>query len=88
MHGDWRPTGRTRQGYMESYVISDSKSRRQIIACYRRGLVEMILEFATADEELTCRGLLDGAHELGPRRGFNNSVRRRRRTARIGIVER
>jgi len=74
---------------METYVISDSKSRRQIIACYRRGLVEMILESATVDEELACcRGLLDGAHELGPRRGFNNSVRRRRRTARIGIVER
>jgi len=74
---------------METYAISDSKSRRQIIACYRRGLVEIILEFATVDEELTCyRGLLDGAHELGPRRGFNNSVRRRRSTARIGIVER
>ena len=88
MHGDWRPTGRTRQGYMESYVISDSKSRRQIIACYRRGLVEMILEFATADEELTCRGLLDGAHELGPRPGVTTNVRSRMRTARIGKVAR
>ena len=93
MHGDWRPMGPTRQAYAETYAIPDSKSRRhQIIACYPRGLMEIILEFAAVDEELTCsRGLLDGAHELGPRRGFNITpvnVRRRRRTARIGIVER
>ena len=91
MHGGWRPP--TRQVYAETYAIPDSKSRRhQLIACDCRtcGIVEVIiLELAAVDEELTCsRGLLDGAHELGPRRGFNNNVRRRRRTARIGIVER
>ena len=85
--GDWRPSGCSRYDYLETYAITDSKSRKQIID--PRVLEEIFPDFAAVDEELTCsRGLLDGAHELGPRPGVTINVRSWMGTARIGKVAR